>query len=197
MDIRTKSLVTNTQRLPMTFEDSKLTTIGQVRAFINTPFAYHEQNLRELGLGACQPTFSSFAQEKYLKFFRTPADDAYMHEYVERCHRPASFSNAPVLELACYIYSRILLGLKGHVKAMNLRLLTFAISVDLAQKFLFDRETHPKSMSKLLGLPPRDLYKREIFILRAVFDLNLDIDTERFQNFRDYLGNLGEGKKIF
>lgn len=159
----------------------------QVTEFLNTPFYLLENRLRSLGLKETPIQLTPNILARFTKFFHSPANKNFLEDYVHRCDSPMFSNLAPVQEMACYIYSKILLSVGQKIQTEDLRLVVYAVSLNLAQKFLLDREVFPESMAKMLGMPLKQLNMRDIFIMNKFFGFWLQVDKEIFNRFRSYI----------
>lgn len=133
-------------------------------------------------------------RSKFLKYFRTESSDDFLISYLERLQSVKVIIDSPILELACYIYAKIFNELEISKEVETdleiLQLLTFGVSLNIAQKYHFDRDIHPDSIQKLLGIKKRQLYQREIFVLTKIFDCCFRIDEKEFEMFSNKLYSL-------
>lgn len=123
----------------------------------------------------------------FKKLFHSPVTSALIRDYLNRILAPKELSEAPILELACYYYLNALCRLSEDVTSIDFRLVLLAVCFNIAQKILFDRDIHPNSMAKLLGLSKKKLYQREIFLINEVFDFDLGVDKRTFNIFCEHI----------
>lgn len=132
---------------------------------------------------------------KFLKYFASDNSVDTLTAYLDRIQSVNEMTASPTLEAACYVYAKLLdeMSITDFASSADLRetrLLTFCVCLNVAQKYLFDRDIHPDSMQKLLGIKKKQLYQREIFVLIKVFKGCLTIEEKEFKNFTDKLYQL-------
>lgn len=132
--------------------------------------------------------------QKYLKYFHTEATEDFIINYLQRIQSVKVLAENHTLELACFIYAKVIKRLQIDFSQVddlqNYLILTFGVSLNIAQKFLLDRDIHPDSMQKLLGIKKKQLYQREIFVITKVFDCCFDVDEREFKRFVSQLYSL-------
>lgn len=167
-------------------------SLARIEHFLLTPFKTHRTALEQLKICNQLRRFSKSDNRNFEDAFCSVSDPSSMSRYLKRLSQPKELAEAPILELACFIYSQVLLCANENMKSAPVATVLFAEGVNLAQKLMFDTDISPPSLSKLLGLPVKALYSREMFLMRKIYDYQFRIDAEEFYRFRQYLVGLSK-----
>lgn len=158
--------------------------------FLSAPLSSKKIALRGFKLGAVSAPLIPEVVEALVDNFSYPCDDSELFCYLERIHSPGQFDFSPVKELACFFYAQVVLRLSqgpAEQAEPSLRIILYAVCLSLAQKYLFDKPMHSNLMTKILGMPKKALYEREIFLMDFIFDFFLKAEQGNYENFRFWL----------
>ena len=111
--------------------------------------------------------------------------------FLDRISRIEQLSNVVFL-ISGYLFYQIIITpeIFKNFKESSYSIKLFATCVYLAQKYHLDTQFHPNDMGKLLGLKPKSLNEKELFLYEKIFKFDLRISPKNLKRFKILLRGL-------